>query len=335
MSEPRVSVGLPVYNGQNYLRQSIEAILNQDVADLELVICDNASTDATEEICRSFAALDSRVRYFRQEKNVGFARNANRAFELSRGEYFKWAAHDDLHGASFLSRCVPVLDQNPSIVLVMSGVGLIDGEGRDIPLFDRHGRPEVFADPPRRLASPRPHQRFADVILSTNWVLEFYGLMRVSALRRTLLNGPYFGSDKRLIAELSLLGPFAEVPEKLFFYRHHPAQQSTQKSASETRHLHWAGEKNGYSPIPRLVNLLGYMQALSRGPVSTPESMRCLRAIGAWFFQPRKLPGILMEAAQSLGSPTRGTLRLWKHPLWLTTTLAARELYYCAEKFCL
>src|SRR5215471_14033382 len=100
----RVSLGLPVYNGQRYLAGAIQAILDQTFSDFELIICDNASTDETESICRDLAARDPRVRYHRNPANIGAAPNFNKTFELSTGEYFKWLAHDDLHEPTYLQR---------------------------------------------------------------------------------------------------------------------------------------------------------------------------------------------------------------------------------------
>ena len=92
---PRVSIGLPVYNGDNYLAETLDSILAQTFTDFELIISDNGSTDRTEAICRRYAAQDHRVRYVRNPSNLGAARNYKRAFELARGEYFKWNGHDD------------------------------------------------------------------------------------------------------------------------------------------------------------------------------------------------------------------------------------------------
>jgi len=113
---PKVSIGLPVYNGENYLRNALESILDQTFRDFEVIISDNASTDRTGEICREYAAKDPRIRYCRNDRNLGAAGNFNRAFELSSGEYFKWAAHDDVIERDFLSSCVSVLDEDPSVV---------------------------------------------------------------------------------------------------------------------------------------------------------------------------------------------------------------------------
>ena len=109
-NKPRVSIGMPVFNGENYLAEALDSLLTQTFSDFELIISDNASTDKTEEICRAYAVRDQRIRYFRNQENLGASRNYNRVFELSSGEYFKWAAHDDLCAPEFLGRCVDVLD---------------------------------------------------------------------------------------------------------------------------------------------------------------------------------------------------------------------------------
>ena len=93
---PLVSIGMPVFNGEDYVEAALDSILTQTFTNFELIISDNASTDRTEEICNDFADSDDRIRYYRQEKNLGAAANFNRVFELSSGKYFKWAAHDAL-----------------------------------------------------------------------------------------------------------------------------------------------------------------------------------------------------------------------------------------------
>src|SRR5262245_57216615 len=93
---PRVSIGLPVYNGAKYLAEAIDSLLEQTFSDFELIISDNGSTDATPAICEEYAAKDGRIRFLRQEINRGLAWNWNCVLEESRGAYFKWAACDDL-----------------------------------------------------------------------------------------------------------------------------------------------------------------------------------------------------------------------------------------------
>ena len=111
---PRVTLGVPVFNGGPFLPETLDSLLNQTFSDLEVVISDNASTDRTEEICRAYAARDPRVRYYRNDVNRGAAWNHNRVFELARGEFFKWSAADDLCAPEFLTLCVAALDRDPA-----------------------------------------------------------------------------------------------------------------------------------------------------------------------------------------------------------------------------
>src|SRR6185295_20414870 len=93
---PRVSIGLPVFNGEQLLRQAVDSLLAQTFSDFELVISDNGSTDGTEAICREYAARDSRIRYLREPENRGGSWNFSRLPPLARGEYFRWSCHDDI-----------------------------------------------------------------------------------------------------------------------------------------------------------------------------------------------------------------------------------------------
>ena len=126
---PRLSIGLPVYNGEDYLAESLEALLGQTYEDFELIISDNASTDGTADICRRYARQDSRIRYFRQSRNLGCNPNHNFVIEQARGELFKLASDDDLYARDLLKRCVDVLDECPRYVLAHSWSALIDASG--------------------------------------------------------------------------------------------------------------------------------------------------------------------------------------------------------------
>ena len=114
-TSPKLSLGIPVYNGAAYLAQLFDCLRGQTLTDYEAIISDNASTDATEQICRRVAAADPRFRYQRNARNIGAAPNFNRVFEQATGQYFKWTAHDDLLAPTYLERCVAVLDDDPSV----------------------------------------------------------------------------------------------------------------------------------------------------------------------------------------------------------------------------
>src|SRR5215510_12797807 len=113
---PRISIGLPVYNGEKFLREALDSLLTQTFEDFELILSDNASTDETPAICRVYAAADKRVRYVRNAANIGVYRNFNRVFQLASGKYFKWAAADDVCQRDLLAKCLRVLETDSDVV---------------------------------------------------------------------------------------------------------------------------------------------------------------------------------------------------------------------------
>src|SRR2546425_2356723 len=166
---PRVSVGMPVYNGERYLAEAVDSLLAQTYEDFELIICDNASTDRTGEIARSYAARDTRVRYARNEKNLGAGGNFRRGFALASGEYFRWAASDDVCAPQSLARCVEVLDQEPAAVLAYPSTRFIDEHGRVTG--------ECYDDR-LHLQASRASERFRQVLERLGLCNAVYGLMR-------------------------------------------------------------------------------------------------------------------------------------------------------------
>jgi hypothetical protein len=127
MSEPpTVTIGMPVYNGEALLARSIPSILEQTYRDFELVICDDASRDGTEALCRRFAAEDPRIRYRRNITNLGGSANFNQTFFLARGRYFKWCAQDDVILPTFLQAAVEVLEAHPDVVLCHARTRIVD-----------------------------------------------------------------------------------------------------------------------------------------------------------------------------------------------------------------
>lgn len=209
----KISIGMPVYNGELFIRDTIEAILAQTFTDFELIISDNASTDATEKICRLYAEKDARIRYSRLEQNIGAAGNFNRVFELSSGEYFKWAAHDDLHSVDYLAKCVEVLDTDCSVVLCHSQVQIIDQTGQ----FIQDYQIKLNTD------SLEPNERFGE-LLSHHLCYQIFGLIRTKTLKKTGLMGNYGHTDGVLLAKIALQGKFYEIPEPLFLARKHSQQ---------------------------------------------------------------------------------------------------------------
>ncbi|MBL1198135.1 MAG: glycosyltransferase family 2 protein [Nostoc sp. GBBB01] len=212
-NQPRLSIGLPVYNGEKFLQEALDSLLAQTFEDFELIISDNASTDKTEQICRAYANKDQRIRYYRNEHNIGCARNFNRVLELASGEYFKWAAYDDLHAPDFISKCVEILDSDPSIILCHTQVYFIDEQRK----FLQNYNIKLKTD------SLKPQDRFHE-LLAKHLCYQCYGVIRTSALKRIPPMGGYGNADGILLLRLGLLGKFYEIPEYLFFARSHPQQ---------------------------------------------------------------------------------------------------------------
>lgn len=230
---PTVSVGLPVHNGEPFLREAVESLLSQTWEDFELIISDNASTDATEEICREYAARDPRVRYERCEENVGAAPNYNRLVALARGKYFRWNAHDDNCHEAFLERCVAALENAPDAVLAYPATHVIDDHGSVLSEYRDN----------LDLSHDSPHQRLG-VYLKNNFVRKrglcnpVFGLMRIDGLRRTCLIRSFVGSDRTLLAHLALIGKFVELPEVLFERRVHK-KISTMAATDFASRMRW------------------------------------------------------------------------------------------------
>ncbi|MBP9500803.1 MAG: glycosyltransferase family 2 protein [Candidatus Promineofilum sp.] len=278
---PRVTVGLPIYNGQNYLVETIESILAQTFTDFELVISDNASTDETEKICREYLAKDERIRYFRNSVNLGAAANYNHVFELGRGLYFKWAAHDDLLAPTFLERCVEALDNDPDVVLAYARAKAIDAKG-DI----------VLQIPGKQFfGSPIPRKRFYEFVLDPAPVVAVFGLMRRDVLGRTRLIGKYSGSDRPLLSELSLLGKFFEVPEFLFFYRFHEEQSWGGNKSAQVQQAWYDPHRAGKTTFPQWRLLREHIRSIERAPLGLTEKLPCYLFMGYWMAKNRRKLG--------------------------------------------
>ena len=211
-SRPKVSIGMPVYNGGQHIRQALDLLLAQDYQGFELIISDNASTDDTQRLCLDYSARDKRIRYYRSKENKGAIWNFNQAFMLSQGEYFMWASCHDSWEPSYVSRCAEVLKQEPAVVLCYSLADWIDVDGKSLKVILRG-----------------PDSRGLDRISRchvTLWGMQYgcpiYGLIKADVLKQTNILTKGIGPDIRLLFELSFFGEFAQIPEVLLHIRRMP-----------------------------------------------------------------------------------------------------------------
>lgn len=279
----RVSIGLPVFNGAAYLREAIESILQQTYCEFELIVTDNASTDATQSICEEFVARDPRVRYVRLPENIGAAPNFNRAFELCSGELFKWAAHDDLLDPRFLEECVAALDANPSAVLAYPRSVVIGSDGAEIEPYTLK-LPTDHDDPVRR---------FDSLVRGGHKCFEVFGLIRRSALLATPLMGSYSHGDGVLLARLALRGRFAEIPEPLFFPRRHEQQsmamlnedkpKGRERSIDYVSYAAWFDSRlRGKRVYPTVRMGIEFGKSVLGAPIGLIGRLRCIGSLFRW-----------------------------------------------------
>ena len=270
---PRLSIGLIVFNGENYLAEALDSLLAQTYTDFELILSDNGSDDATEAICRHYAARDGRIRYYRSDINRGATWNHNRVVELARGELFKLAAHDDEYLPTFLDRCIAGLDQSAEAVLAYTRT-----------LMMMHGDRNTLQPYRDRVAtsSRSPVIRFRDLLHTHIPNFRLFGVIRTAALRRAGPFGAYNASDNVVTLRLALQGPFVEVPEPLFLYRWHDAQASQMLHEPGRFTRWWDPSRTGARIFPHWRLLAEYSRAVLGLPLRARDRLRCLREIGRW-----------------------------------------------------
>lgn len=207
-NKPLVNIGMPIYNEEEYLEDALQSLLAQDYENFEIIISDNASTDATPAICEKWQKKDSRIHYYRNESNIGGSKNFNRAFELTKGEYFMWAAGHDLWQPNFISACIETMLTDARISLCYPLLQWVDVDGNLQEVEDVTIETRGYGAIKRYLR--------AIWRLPQNAI---YGVIRRSALEETRLALQAVGPDQILLVELSQLGDFAQVRQPLFLRR--------------------------------------------------------------------------------------------------------------------
>lgn len=272
-TQPKISIGIPVYNGDDFLGEAIESILAQTFRDFELILCDNASTDRTEAICRDYAARDDRIVYHRQPKNLGASANFSTVFRLAKGEFFRWHGHDDLIAPSFLEKLVVVLDNDPGCVLAYPGTVIINELGEEKWCFlefmactsdEPADRLHAFIGPPK-----------------DDYTNPQFGLLRRDAMAKTDLIAPYLASDRTFLAHMALLGRVREIPDVLFLRREHE-QMSTSANRNKRDLRAWFDGKRPMLIFKQWRLLREYCGIINRTPMSRASRLRCYGVLLRW-----------------------------------------------------
>ncbi|SDI66622.1 glycosyltransferase family 2 protein [Nonomuraea jiangxiensis] len=209
LGDTLVSMGLPVYNGADRVEKVVHSVLGQDHPNLELVICDNASTDRTEEICRDLAATDARIVYHRQPSNIGQIPNFSDAIARARGTFYRWVGDDNWLAPDYVSRCLRVFEQDERLLLVTTQQAYTgpDGSSRTVP-YSGSG---YLADD--------PVDRFSESLRMLNEdplaMDPLYSLMRREGVLGVNRGRVLLREDEIFAARMALAGPWGHVPEIL------------------------------------------------------------------------------------------------------------------------
>lgn len=236
MNNPLVSIGVPVFNAEKYLHQTLNCISKQDYDNIEIIISDNNSTDSTKDIILEHVKKDKRIKYFFHDENNGAAWNYNFTVDKSSGEYFKWAAYDDLFATNYISNCIQQFSLSPEAVLVYAKTLLLNENN----IF------YAYYDDNLHLTLEHPHQRLYRLLEILSRCNPVFGLMKKSTMLQTNLIGSYISSDRIFLAEMLLRGHFIELDDYLFFRRMHSGI-STSANATNKELLSWFKPKNNAS----------------------------------------------------------------------------------------
>ena len=297
---PVVAFAVPVYDGAAYLGQALDALRAQTETRWVAVVTDNASTDATPEIAQRAAAQDARIRYVRNDANLGANGNFNRSMALAVETgvpFVKWAAHDDRPHPGYLAACLDALRQRPDAVGAHSAIRLVDGDGQPYPHDPAAGG---FWDGDDLWRWSREWADELDDALGRRlyrfmtgkhgeWMV--YGLFRADAVAATR---PFAmpGVEDALCVELLARGPMLALDEVLFDHRLH---------AGSARHLSrrdYIEYETGVRPEGLLLPSAGragdFVQAIRRVPLSLPDRARAWGALARFALDPQRLRNVVV-----------------------------------------
>ncbi len=220
---PVVTVGVPVYNAQRYLERTLTALRDQDLADIEVVISDNGSSDDTVAIARRFVDADDRFVLLTADRNVGMPRNYNRVLDAARAPLFMWNASDDTVRPGHLTACVAALTEHPEAALAFSKVVYVDAHDAVSGRMDDDGLDFLTTAPAERVRTFLTRDVYQ--------AIGYGAVMRTDFIRGIGGMPVYFSSDVALGIRMALRSRWAQVDEALYQARRHEAQSNKLRTA--------------------------------------------------------------------------------------------------------
>ena len=285
--DPIVSIGVPVYNGERYIRSALDSLLAQTFTDFEMIISDNASTDATYEICKEYEARDHRISLFRNDSNLGQIMNWRSVFDKSRGKYFMWGSEHDLWHPEFIEALVKALDDYPDLVLAYPLTVAIDAEGARLPI-----EPTKFDTTAKPFRLGRIKKTCARIVGAGNMM---YGLFRAWAVRKCGGYPRFALPDRLLLTEMSVYGAYQVVDRELWSRRYPDPHVTRGRGVSEYFDARWRGflfadaRVPWYSQIPSLGVALGLIYHIAMRPQpGEPRRSRVGLLMAFWFLRHKR-----------------------------------------------
>lgn len=286
---PRVSVGLPVYNGADRVADAINSVLNQTIESIELVVSDNGSTDGTADICAELARSDSRMKFLRNETNLGAAANFNRVFRESSSDYFKWLGHDDVLESKALEMALDVIEKRHDVSIVHWLERMTDDEGNVL----REYRP----DQGFQIDGETAGKRFRQMLF---WQRHgfggdpFFGVIRSTALGSTRLQGTGMNPNFLVMQELSLTGKFVTINEVLATRVYNDVRVTAPKM------IKWLDPTSSVG-MPHFKKAREYFRVgLTHGEMSAWDRALTGYALTGYHLHPRQLKGLAWDLVQAV-----------------------------------
>lgn len=214
-SSPLVSIGIPTYNRPKGIQETLSSITRQTYSNIEIIISDNCSpTSETEDVVREFMKKDSRIRYFRQEKNLGLFYNFKFVFDVSKGDYFTWAADDDTRDKKYIEKCLDIFQQesqSKDLLLVNSYSQLVEPDSGKVLKTDK-GCTTIELNP-----TARYHKYLSSIYTDQAGIGDLiYGVIKRKPLQDVMeTQANIIEWDHTFLASLALKGGFYTIPEPL------------------------------------------------------------------------------------------------------------------------
>jgi glycosyltransferase involved in cell wall biosynthesis len=270
--EALLTIGLPVFNGQNYLESALESLKKQSFKNFKVVVSDNCSTDDSVKIAQSYVNDDSRFTLIKHKENIGGAGNFNSVFKECTTPFFKWMAHDDILHINYLEKCMALATMSDeSFVMFDSYANKIDHDGNFIGSYLK----EI------KLSANSASGRFYR-ILWADYFSEIFAIIRTSSIKQSRMHLNKLGSDRHFVSEILLNGGIKYVPEELFHRRHHDQSYCNAIEDNSAKLAWWDPKAKQSGTPPGITKLMDFHISISRSKITFEQKLKCYLHLLHW-----------------------------------------------------